>query len=104
MKRASASQLKSKRRPHDPVHHATLADTCRDQGLLDQTAYNVLRGQVYQAVDRLPEAIGEFEEGAGLAPTLAPYYLKLAHAYRLAGREEDAITAYERMLELPQGN
>jgi tetratricopeptide (TPR) repeat protein len=64
----------------------------------------VLLGEILQALERLPEAIAEFELGVQLAPEVAPYYLDLADAYRLAGRDEEAVEAYQRVLELDPDN
>ena len=69
----------------------------------EKAVYHVLLGKTYQALGRLPEAVGEFEEAVRLEQSVASYYLHLADAYRLAGRDEEAIAAYERMLELDPG-
>jgi len=48
--------------------------------------------------------MGEFEEAVRLEPSTVSYCVDLADAYRLAGRDEEAIAAYERVLELGRGN
>lgn len=39
-----------------------------------------------------------------LKPTMVSYQVNLAEAYEVAGRREEAIAAYERVLELDPQN
>jgi tetratricopeptide (TPR) repeat protein len=64
----------------------------------------MLLGELYQATERIPEAIAEFEIAVLLAPEFAPFQVELGAAYRAAGQHEQAVAAFERALELDPGN
>ena len=70
----------------------------------DGVAAHLGLGNAYYELDTLDAALFHLERARALAPKDAQVYVLLGAAYQSANRSSDAVTAYERYLELaPDG-
>ena len=60
-------------------------------------------GLAYQQMNRLNDAIREFQRAIELNPGLVNAHFSLAYAYEQSGRTDEAIAAYERAASLDSG-
>jgi tetratricopeptide (TPR) repeat protein len=60
-------------------------------------------GVLYRRMDKKAKAIQHYEDAIRLDPKLAAAYWDVAHLYTQEKREDDAIGAYEKYLELTRG-